>query len=53
MEILRIDEKWSIEYDPNDNDRPTRILRYGVDTNEEVSRQKNWFYAMFYKLLGE
>lgn len=52
MKVLKIDEKWSIEYDPDNNDRPGRLFRYGVDASIDVSKQQlNFVSAMFYALL--
>lgn len=51
MNLLNLDEKWSIEYDPENNDRPLSWFRYGkrhseFDTNNAVT-------AMFYALLED
>lgn len=53
MKILKVDEKWSIEYDPQNNDRPTRLLRYDQDAAIDMSAQKNFVVAMFYALLSK
>lgn len=53
MKTLKIDDKWSVEYDERQNDRPVRLLRHGVGavkpldywTNDDV-------HAMFYALLA-
>lgn len=29
MKILKVDEKWSIQYDDGNNDRPEWFLRHG------------------------
>lgn len=50
--VLRIDDKWSVEYDPEDNDRPLRQFRYGEEV--DIYPPKEWFNdttAMFYALL--
>jgi hypothetical protein len=50
VETLKIDEKWSVVYDPDRNDRPVKVLRYG----EAVSGTSDWkndVLAMFYALL--
>ena len=49
MRELKVDEKWSILYDPGKNDRPVCWLRYGeamgpCDFNNPT-------LAMFYRLL--
>jgi len=49
--ILQIDEKWSIEYDPCDNDRPKNLLRYGESSIIDIKSQPNYVSAMFYRLL--
>lgn len=49
--ILRIDEKWSVEYHPASNDAPGRVLRYGEPTFGGSSDWKNDTRAMFYALL--
>ena len=49
--ILQIDEKWSIEYAPCDNDRPKNLLRYGESTIIDIKSQPNYVRAMFYRLL--
>ena len=49
MRILIIDEKWSVQFDPANNDRPCYWLRHG-----EVHRvwdEGNAATAMFYALL--
>lgn len=51
MKILKIDEKWSVEYDETCNDRPVQVLRYGEPSGAGVSDWKNDTTAMFYALL--
>jgi hypothetical protein len=51
MKVLQIDEKWSIEYDPEDNDRPKRLLRYGKSFQGIEALNSNPVVAMFYALL--
>ena len=54
MKILQIDSKWSIEYDPENNDRPIRILRYGEPhAPNATTLQNNFVVAMFYALLSK
>ena len=50
-ELLRIDEKWSVEYDPSNNDKPGRTLRYGEPVFGGSSDWKNDTLAMFYALI--
>lgn len=51
MANLKIDEKWSIEYDPDNNDRPVRILRF-EEPAISTGHWKNPEHAMFYALLS-
>lgn len=52
MKTLKVDEKWSIEYDDLQNDRPVRILRYGEGHMGGANAlQNNAVVAMFYALL--
>jgi hypothetical protein len=53
MKVLKVDEKWSIEYDPEDNDRPKRLLRYGEDFAGYTPFVLNHVVAMFYALLEQ
>jgi len=48
MKTLDIDDKWSIEYDPDNNDRPGKLTRYGQTA---VMDYNNPFVAMFFALL--
>lgn len=48
--ILKIDEKWSIEYDPTFNDNPRILWRHGVLHRTEFN---NLEVALFYALLEE
>lgn len=50
MKMLKIDDKWSIEYDPQNNDRPMAWFRYDDRHNEYV--EHNATTAMFYALLA-
>lgn len=50
MKNLKVDEKWSILYDPNDNDRPKAWLRYENFHSEWKENNPN--LAMFYALLA-
>ena len=51
MKTLKVDDKWSIEYDPDNNDRPNRVLRYGtLDQHFPMNRLA---LAMFHELLKE
>ncbi len=51
MKFLHVDDKWSIEFDPANNDRPIAWYRHG-------ERHSDWtdnsaVLAMFYALLGD
>lgn len=49
MKTIKIDNKWSIKYDDQFNDKPKKWLRYGEfhsDFNEN-----NAVVAMFYAIL--
>lgn len=50
-ERLRIDDVWSVEYDPSNNDRPRAWYRY--DEWHSVFDEKNASTAMFYKILND
>ena len=49
MKTLRVDEKWSIEYDDDVNDRPIYWHRYGE--RHSHFDENNATVAMFYALL--
>lgn len=49
MTVLKIDDKWSVEYDPDSNDRPCVWLHYGKPHSE--FDENNAVTAMFYALL--
>jgi len=49
MKILKINDKWSIEYDPTNNDRPTFWFRNGERHSELV--ENNAVIALFYSYL--
>lgn len=49
MRILKIDEKWSVSYDPNENDIPRQIFRHGKF--HSYWDHNNMASAMFYQLL--
>ena len=54
MNTLKIDDKWSVEYDPMNNDRPVSLLRHGERTPYSDKTINNWdnpTVAMFYALL--
>jgi hypothetical protein len=51
MKTLKIDEKWSVQYDETNNDKPILILRYGSEAGKFHSEMQNWIIAMFYALL--
>ena len=48
---LQVDDKWSISYDPDNNDKPLKLFRYGEDVGVDMHNQKNYVLAMFYRLL--
>lgn len=50
MRVLKIDEKWSIEYDEANNDRPVQWLRHG-EPNAPFD-EPNSTVALFYALLS-
>lgn len=50
MKTLKVDEKWLVEYDPENNDRPKRWLRYGEPVG--LFSENNPVHAMFYALLA-
>ena len=52
MKTLKIDDKWSVEYNPEQNDRPVALLRHGE--RQPPFPPNMWtseVYAMFYALL--
>jgi hypothetical protein len=49
--VLKVDEKWSITYDPDINDRPLKLFRYDQDVDVDMHNQKNYVLAMFYRIL--
>lgn len=49
--ILKIDSKWSVEYDPDHNDHPVSWYRNGE--YHSVFTVNNSTVAMFYELLAE
>jgi hypothetical protein len=50
MPEVKINNKFSIVYDPENNDRPMMVKCYGV-THERFSSLPEWVYSMFYALL--
>jgi hypothetical protein len=48
MHQLQIDEKWTVSYLPEENDRPLYLYRYGE--YHSVFPSENAVVAMFYKL---
>lgn len=50
MKILEVDEKWSVVYDPTNNDTPVRVTRYGEPAGD-AREWNNFQVAMFYALL--
>ena len=52
MNTLKIDDKWSVEYDTDDLDRPYTALRYGMANHgNQPSKWGDCEHAMFYALL--
>lgn len=51
MKILQIDDKWSVRYDPANNDRPVTLLRHDRPSGHGVNLWSNDQTAMFYALL--
>ena len=49
MPLLKICDKFSVEYDPVNNDRPTRIFRHGAFWRDWD--ESNLATSMFYTLL--
>lgn len=49
MKTLVVDAKWSVEYDPSNNDRPVWWIRYGK--RHSTFSENNPTLAMFYALL--
>lgn len=50
MEVLQIDDKWSVKYDPSNNDRPYQWLRYGEVHGPFA--ENNATTSLFYALLA-
>ena len=51
-EVLQVDDKWSISYDPDNNNRPLKLFRYEEEVlSVDMHNQKNYVLAMFYRLL--
>lgn len=50
MNTLKIDDKWSVEYDPANNDKPVNVLRHG-EFAYKADGMFNYVTAMFYALL--
>lgn len=51
MKTLRVDDKWAIHYNPDNNDLPSGVLRHGDTTGRW--EYDNLVTAMFYALLGK
>ena len=49
--VLKVDDKWSISYDPDYNDSPLKLFRYGEETDVNMHNEKNYVRAMFYRIL--
>lgn len=48
--LLPLDDRWSVEYDPDDNDRPLNLFRHGE--LHSAWTEANAYTAMFYALLA-
>jgi len=51
MRFLHVDEKWSIAFDPANNDRPLAWYRHGVWHSD--FDEPNSVTALFYALLAK
>lgn len=51
MKTLKIDDKFSIVYDDENNDRPLYVERHGSRHQNMDVNMPNWIIAMFYALL--
>lgn len=51
MKTLKIDDKWSVEYDPENNDVPHMVRLNGSRMPERVDDWTHDVHAMFYALL--
>ena len=51
MKTLKLDEKFSIVYDDENNDRPHYVLRHGHRHSNIDVGTPNWISVMFYALL--
>jgi len=51
MKVLQIDDKWSVHYDPKNNDRPEVVFRNGERHPVGPVMWNNDSVAMFYELL--
>ena len=51
MKTLKIDDKFSIVYDDENNDRPLYVERHGSRHQNMDVDMPNWIIAMFYALL--
>jgi len=52
VEHLKIDDKWGVFYEPDNNDRPVRWTRYN-EIREPFEEDNNAVTAMFYALLAK
>ncbi|MCA1807496.1 MAG: hypothetical protein LC687_06590 [Actinobacteria bacterium] len=53
MKTLKIDDKFSIVYDDENNDRPVYVERYSSRHANINTGTPNWIVAMFYTLLEQ
>lgn len=53
LPLLEVDDKWSISYDPKNNDLPVSIYRYGVFHSKWDDDLNLIKFSMFYTLLSK
>lgn len=53
VKTIQIDDKWSVQYDTTNNDRPIVLLRYNEEYIDNPSQWSNATVAMFYALLEQ
>jgi len=51
VKTLKIDDKFSIVYDEENNDRPLYVERHGSRHQNMDVNMPNWIIALFYALL--
>ncbi len=53
MKTLKIDDKFSIVYDDENNDRPLYVERHGSRHQNIDVDTPNWIFSIFYALLEQ